>query len=43
MGKTINQKACSFVLQLIILVALNAAIPLMTVENNSLQEAIKKD
>jgi len=38
MGKTLNQKAWFFVLPVFILVAFNAAIPLMTVVNYSFQE-----
>lgn len=38
MGKTLNQKAWFFVLPVFVLVAFNAAIPLMTVVNYSFQE-----
>ena len=38
MNKTLNQKAWLFVLPVFILVAFNAAIPLMTVVNYSFQE-----
>ena len=38
MNKTINQKAWFFVIPVFILVAFNAAIPLMTVVNYSFQE-----
>ena len=38
MNKTINQKAWYFVIPVFVLVAFNAAIPLMTVVNYSFQE-----
>ena len=38
MNKTINQKAWFFVVPVFVLVAFNAAIPLMTVVNYSFQE-----
>ncbi len=38
MNKTVNQKAWFLVLPVIVLVAFNAIIPLMTVVNYSLQE-----
>ena len=38
MRKTLNQKAWLFVLPVFVLVAFNAAIPLMTVINYSFQE-----
>ena len=38
MNKTINQKAWLFVIPVFVLVAFNAAIPLMTVVNYSFQE-----
>ena len=38
MNKTINQKAWFFVIPVFVLVAFNAAIPLMTVVNYSFQE-----
>ena len=38
MRKTLNQKAWFFVLPVFVLVAFNAAIPLMTVINYSFQE-----
>ena len=38
MRKTVNQKAWLFVLPVVILVAFNAIIPLMTVVNYSVQE-----
>ena len=38
MSKTVNQKAWFFVLPVVVLVAFNAIIPLMTVVNYSVQE-----
>ena len=38
MNKTINQKAWYFVIPVFVLVAFNAAVPLMTVVNYSFQE-----
>ena len=38
MNKTVNQKAWFFVLPVVLLVAFNAIIPLMTVVNYSVQE-----
>ena len=38
MNKTLNQKAWLFVIPVFILVAFNAAVPLMTVVNYSFQE-----
>ena len=38
MRKTVNQKAWFFVLPVVLLVAFNAVIPLMTVVNYSVQE-----
>ena len=38
MNKTVNQKAWLFVLPVVVLVAFNAIIPLMTVVNYSVQE-----
>ena len=38
MRKTVNQKAWLFVLPVVLLVAFNAIIPLMTVVNYSVQE-----
>ena len=39
MTKTVNQKAWLFVLPVVLLVAFNALIPLMTVVNYSVQES----
>jgi glycerol transport system permease protein len=39
MNKTVNQKAWRFVLPVVVLVAFNAVIPLMTVVNYSVQES----
>ena len=38
MNKTVNQKALLFVLPVVVMVAFNAIIPLMTVVNYSVQE-----
>ena len=38
MNKTLNQKAWYFVIPVFVLVAFNAAVPLMTVVNYSFQE-----
>ena len=38
MNKTVNQKAWLFVIPVFVLVAFNAAVPLMTVVNYSFQE-----
>ena len=39
MNKTVNQRAWWFVLPVVLLVAFNAVIPLMTVVNYSVQES----
>ena len=39
MNKTVNQRAWLFVLPVVVLVAFNAIIPLMTVVNYSVQES----
>ncbi len=42
MNKTVNEKAWLFVIPVFILVAFNAAVPLMTVVNYSFQETFWK-
>ena len=43
MNKTLNQKAWLFVIPVFILVAFNAAVPLMTVVNYSFQETFSNN